>query len=434
MIRKSVFREENLYFIWEKFCKSRSWSKDLRLQGIYAGELNRFEGPDYQGAEFELDGKVYRGDVEIHRQVNEWYLHRHHLDRRYDNVVLHLVWDNYPVIMVCNTKMREVITLNLRQLPDFPLETEQGVMCQIPDDTSDIKNETLGALALQRLKEKEVQVKRLVASHSYDQVLYILLMRILGSPNNGRNFELFSCILPWERLMAIKQRYHPSLQLWTALFLNKSGLITRAPSYTYLKNLNNELEAIDNTTALSPMLWRLSGQRPRNNPVYHLRILAHWIHQFPHQSLYYTLKQLISRRFSFSLLMRKIQDLLSSPPSLYNKKNEKKGLKQQDSQWGRAKTIEITGNVVIPFFHWEAAGHRSYGFCDYLEEIFFSLPAPSRYAKLEQFKKWPTFNRPCSRRFYINQALLFLQDNFCKTGICHSCPLISGHKGIDKNL
>jgi hypothetical protein len=434
MIGKSGFREENLYSIWEKFCKSRNWSKDLRLQGLYAGELNRFEGPDYQGAEFELDGKVYRGDVEIHRQANEWYLHRHHLDRRYDNVVLHLVWDNYPLIMVCNTKMREVITLNLRQFPDFPSEKDQKVVCQFPDDAHDMTKETLGELALKRLKEREVQIKRLVESHSYDQVLYILLMRILGSPNNVRNFEHFSCLLPWERLISIKQRYNPSLSLWMAFFLNKSGLIARTSSYAYLKNLNHELEAIDNTTALSPMLWQLSGQRPRNNPVHHLQILAHWIHKFPHQSLYYTLKQLASSRFSFPLLFRKIQDLLSSPPPRHVKKNEMPGQKQQESQWGRAKIIEIIGNAVIPFLHWEAAGHQSYGFCDYLEEFFFFLPTTGRYAKLERFKKLSSFYRPYSRGFYINQALLFLQENFCKTETCHACPLMSGHKGIDKNL
>ena len=434
MIRKSVFREENLYFIWEKFCKSRSWSKDLRLQGLYAGELNRFEGPDFQGAEFELDGKIYRGDVEIHCQANEWYLHRHHLDRRYDNVVLHLVRDNFPVIMVCNTKMREVITLNLRQLPDFRQEKDQQNMCQIADENYDMTTETLGVLALKRLKEREAQIKQLVQIHSYDQVLYVLLMRILGSPNNVRNFELFSCSFPWERLMAIKQQYNPSLSFWMAYFLNKSGLIGRSSSYAYLKNLNHELEAIDNTGALSPMLWQLSGQRPRNNPLHHLQILAHWIHQFPHQSLYYTLKQLTSKRFSFPLLLRKIQDLLSSPPSRYDKKNEIPGQKQQDNQWGRAKMIEIIGNAVIPFLHWEAEGHQSYGFCDYLEEFFFFLPATGRYAKLEQFKKMSCYNRPYSRRFYINQALLFLQDNFCKTGTCHSCPLVIEHKGIDKNL
>jgi hypothetical protein len=307
-------------------------------------------------------------------------------------------------------------------------------MCQIAEENYDMTIETSGVLALKRLKEREVQIKRMVQSYSYDQVLYILLMRILGRPNNVRNFELFSCLFPWERLMAIKQRYNPSLSLWKAYFLNKSGLISRASSYVYLKNLHHELEAIDSTGALSPTLWQLSGQRPRNSPLYHLQILACWIHQFPHQSLYYSLKQLVSRRFSFALLLRKIQHLLSSPPSRNDIKSEMPEQKQQGYQWGQAKMIEIIGNAVIPFLHWEAAGHQSYGFCDYLKEFFFFLPATGRYAKLERFKKMSCLNRPYSQRFYINQALLYLQDNFCNTGTCHSCPIISKHKGIDKNL
>ncbi|MCK4755186.1 MAG: DUF2851 family protein, partial [Calditrichia bacterium] len=103
---KSDFREENLYPVWESFCKSKSWSEDLRLQGLNAGKLNLFEGPDYQGAEFELDGKVYYGDVEIHRYTNEWYHHHHHLDRRYNSVRLHLVLHQQPEISVYTSDER----------------------------------------------------------------------------------------------------------------------------------------------------------------------------------------------------------------------------------------------------------------------------------------------------------------------------------------
>ena len=58
--------ETDLYHIWEDFCREGESTTDLSLRGIYAGRLNRSSGPDFQGAEFELDGKVYRGDVEIH--------------------------------------------------------------------------------------------------------------------------------------------------------------------------------------------------------------------------------------------------------------------------------------------------------------------------------------------------------------------------------
>jgi hypothetical protein len=63
MITQRPFSEEHLYPLWVQFCQAHRWSDDLRLQGLKVGKLNIFEGPDFQGAEFELDGVRYHGDV-----------------------------------------------------------------------------------------------------------------------------------------------------------------------------------------------------------------------------------------------------------------------------------------------------------------------------------------------------------------------------------
>ena len=55
-------RESWLYTIWRAFCQHRMHTQDKRLRGIFAGRLSTACGPDFQGAEFELDGRRYRGD------------------------------------------------------------------------------------------------------------------------------------------------------------------------------------------------------------------------------------------------------------------------------------------------------------------------------------------------------------------------------------
>ena len=40
------------------------------------------------------DGEVCRGDVEVHRVASGWTAHRHHVDARYNNVMLHVILYN----------------------------------------------------------------------------------------------------------------------------------------------------------------------------------------------------------------------------------------------------------------------------------------------------------------------------------------------------
>lgn len=66
-----------------------SSGKPIRI--TRAGEWNLLGGPDFIGADLEIDGHKMTGDVEIHFRQEDWFAHRHQHDRAYDRVVLHLV-------------------------------------------------------------------------------------------------------------------------------------------------------------------------------------------------------------------------------------------------------------------------------------------------------------------------------------------------------
>jgi len=55
----------------------------------------REEGPDFRGALISF-GKAYpiRGDVEVHVYTRDWIRHGHGKDPRYENVILHIVYEN----------------------------------------------------------------------------------------------------------------------------------------------------------------------------------------------------------------------------------------------------------------------------------------------------------------------------------------------------
>ena len=65
----------------------------VRLRVVSPGWWNRGDGPDFRAAQIEFDGRLRTGDVEIHLTASGWKQHGHHLDARYDSVILHVVLD-----------------------------------------------------------------------------------------------------------------------------------------------------------------------------------------------------------------------------------------------------------------------------------------------------------------------------------------------------
>ena len=130
--KESILHESQLYGLWQSLCLGQMSTRNRRLTGIYAGQLNTVCGPDYRGAEFELDGKLYRGDVEIHRYRRDWFRHGHHLDWRYDNVQLHLVAGNSGRgdSTVINSKGRSIPTLKFTDFPHQVADNSHSYKCR----------------------------------------------------------------------------------------------------------------------------------------------------------------------------------------------------------------------------------------------------------------------------------------------------------------
>ena len=53
---------------------------------IYPGRKNTNSGCDFVDAIIKIDGRMIRGNVEIHVKSGDWYRHRHHRDHKYNGV------------------------------------------------------------------------------------------------------------------------------------------------------------------------------------------------------------------------------------------------------------------------------------------------------------------------------------------------------------
>ncbi|TFH00554.1 MAG: DUF2851 family protein, partial [Calditrichales bacterium] len=375
--------EQVLYTIWEMFCRLKQSTPDQRLSGYEAGRLNTFEGPDYRNAEFELDGKVYRGDVEIHLKTNDWYRHNHHLDRRYDSVLLHLVWKDNAETVVYNSERRPVITIDMRNFPKLLPGIGPRCTCPTATDVSLPDEPILQQLSLYRLHHKIADIKNRLTNLPIEQVLYSLLLKQLGNPRNTKNFELFAAQYTWDDIIRLKKLRVYTLHYWQKLFLEMGGL----------REVRDLVYRSDGPTQsslypagfgyVSKPDWYLSGQRPENHPAVHLKRLGTWVFHLEGNSIYYPLKQTLMHRLPYAKLLKNVYTFFSPPLSLPDLPASK-----QMPVWGKSKCNELIGNVIIPFFIWEANAGLNAGFREYLEGFYYWLPSGGPYTCLRRFDLW----------------------------------------------
>ena len=64
----------------------------------FQGELNTKAGPDFEEAKIRIDDTLLVGNVELHLKTSDWYKHGHQNNKAYDNIILHIVLENYMPI------------------------------------------------------------------------------------------------------------------------------------------------------------------------------------------------------------------------------------------------------------------------------------------------------------------------------------------------
>src|ERR1700690_778688 len=89
--------EKLLQFIWQfqyfNFSEIKLQS-DENLRIIFPGQFNVNQGPDFLEARIYIDNTLWVGSVELHINSSDWNKHAHNTDKNYDNVILHVVWEN----------------------------------------------------------------------------------------------------------------------------------------------------------------------------------------------------------------------------------------------------------------------------------------------------------------------------------------------------
>lgn len=279
-------QEEYLHFLWRM---KRLDFSDIHLangskntiQVKDVGWYNLDAGPDFFNGTVIVDGIQWSGNIEIHVKSSDWYAHKHQLDRAYDNVILHVVYEHDKEVIVNGNplptiELKELIDethlknynrliSNAHHVPCFKsvMEHEFALLQQI--DLSFLHRIERKGLALYEGFEEQIEDK--------NTLFYTALMKAIGGRTNRLPMQQLSKILPYNIIE--KERWDP--RRIEALIFGSAGLLNDEIEDTYYQTLQSTwrfLKAKFKLLEMNPKSWKFSGIRPYSFPTYLLGQLS----------------------------------------------------------------------------------------------------------------------------------------------------------------
>jgi len=260
------------------------------IQILDTGEPNHNAGPDFFNARIKIDDTLWAGNVEIHIRCSDWKRHKHHLDRAYDNVVLHVVWDADESFLMQNGN--RIPVLSLQSLTPDPLSehcmllSEQNVPVSIPDLLASLKHQHLEQwlerLLIERLEQKREAIEVILQSNKNDweETAYHVLLQSFGLKVNKQPFEMLARSLSPK----ILRKHRDDLKQIEALLFGQSGILNAQWKDEYPRALWQEYSFLRKKYDLEPMeavVWKFGRLRPPNFPTIRLAQFAQLIYKHP---------------------------------------------------------------------------------------------------------------------------------------------------------
>jgi hypothetical protein len=89
--------EKLLQFIWQhQYFNTQSLitTNNEQIQIINKGNYNTNQGPDFTNATIVINEVKLIGNIELHVLASDFLKHNHQKDTNYNNLILHVVWEN----------------------------------------------------------------------------------------------------------------------------------------------------------------------------------------------------------------------------------------------------------------------------------------------------------------------------------------------------
>jgi hypothetical protein len=287
-------KEELLHYIWQSkilLKQSLLLVNDKPIEILNIGILNHDAGPDFFNAKIKIDHEILVGNIEIHIKASDWINHKHDNDKKYDNVILHVVFENDKPIFDRNNM--PILTLELKNYLDSKLLNKYSILehqkstipCEpifnLPNDFK-LKN-WLHRLVFERLEKKCDKIETLLKANNnnWEQTFYVLTAKYFGQKTNEQAFEWLANNLP----LHVIAKHKDKLSQIEALVLGTAGFFDKKLNDDYLKFLQKEyfhLQKKYELVSIDKEIWKFGKMRPGIFPTVRLMQFAALLYQSSH--------------------------------------------------------------------------------------------------------------------------------------------------------
>ncbi|GEP93839.1 DUF2851 family protein [Chitinophaga cymbidii] len=410
-----LLSEELLQYIWQSGLFNQQELSTVAgepLTIISRGQLNRNAGPDFTAARIRIGAVEWAGNVELHYRTSDWRKHGHHRNPRYDNVILHVVFEHdVPSHDAPCLELHHRIPKLLLQRYQTLKESEAFIPCAplLSRLQEQAWTPWKAALMEERLERKTGLLFNWLqqSRFNWEEVCFRAMAQGFGMPVNTEAFLQLALSLPF--MLLARQRPH-LLRLESLLF-GQAGMLAGQFRDAYPRQLQQEYQFLQHKYRLEPMPahgWNWLRMRPSSFPTMRIACFAALLHQTPH--LFSRLLELEDPSAA--------EQLFHAAPSPYWEDHYRFDIPSvRTAGIGKSTILRIIVNVVIPLLYLYG---KHMGLAVYRQRaLHFLQQLPAENNRI--IRGWSDLVPVASA--WDSQALLQLKQYYCEEKRCLGCGI-----------
>ena len=425
-------REDLIHYLWRTRRFDTADLKTTQGEPIEIhdfGEYNHNAGPDFLNATVKIGDIVWAGNVEMHVKASEWMQHGHQHDPAYNNVILHVVFEENSPIFKQNTclpdrqtegvaclELRERISQGIAQKYWSLMHNEHWIPCQQSFYTVNDLTKTLWLerLLIERLEQKTESIAVALNRNMMDweETFYQFIARSFGAKVNAEPMEWLARALPH----LILAKHKNNLFQLEALIFGQSGLLEKDHKDEYPTILKKEYAFLSHKHQLTPIetvAWKFSKLRPPNFPTIRLAQLAGLVYQSTHlfsKVLEHDSLEAVKALFEVKISPYWHDHYTFDTPSVFRPKTI-----------GKDAVDGIIINTIVPFLFYygkmkkeDTFKDRAFTFLEQLKPESNAITEGWQHLGLEP------------KSAHTTQALIQLKNQYCDKKRCLECAIGNG--------